>query len=77
MQNKEILSPNEDVKTSYKDDLNPILFSMAETAAILQISTSTLRTLIKKDLLETENKGIRQVFGKSILNYLKQNPLKK
>ena len=77
MENKEILSPNEDVKTSYKDDLNPILFSMAETTAILQISNSTLRTLIKKNLLETENKGIRQVFGKSILNYLKQNPLKK
>ena len=77
MENKEILSPNEDIKTSYKDDLNPILFSMAETTAILQISNSTLRTLIKKNLLETENKGIRQVFGKSILNYLKQNPLKK
>ena len=77
MENKEILSPNEDIKTSYKDDLNPILFSMAETTAILQISNSTLRTLIKKNLLETENKGIRRVFGKSILNYLKQNPLKK
>ena len=77
MENNEILSPNEDIKTSYKDDLNPILFSMAETTAILQISNSTLRTLIKKNLLETENKGIRQVFGKSILNYLKQNPLKK
>lgn len=77
MENNEILLSNEDIKASYKDDLNPILFSMAETTAILQISNSTLRTLIKKNLLETENKGIRQVFGKSILNYLKQNPLKK
>ena len=77
MENNEILSPNEGIKTSYKDDLNPILFSMAETTAILQISNSTLRTLIKKNLLETENKGIRRVYGKSILNYLKQNPLKK
>ena len=77
MENKEILSPNEDIKTSYKEDLNPILFSMAETTAILQISNSTLRTLIKKNLLETENKGIRRVYGKSILNYLKENPLKK
>lgn len=77
MENNEILLSNEDIKTSYKDDLNPVLFSMAETTAILQISNSTLRTLIKKNLLETENKGIRRVFGKSILNYLKENPLKK
>lgn len=77
MENNEILLSNEDIEASYKDDLNPILFSMAETTAILQISNSTLRTLIKKNLLETENKGIRRVYGKSILNYLKDNPLKK
>ena len=68
------ISEDTEIKIVLNQENSEMNLSVKEVSDILGISISRLKPLIRNGILETGRKGARYICGKSVLNYLKNNP---